>query len=101
MANPNGISLHIGLNKISKAHYGPQVELAGCENDARDMAAIAAAAGFKTRKILLTAAAKAKAVLDYIDDATDSLGAGDIFFISYSGHGSQVDDENGGDRRDL
>ena len=29
------ISLHIGLNKIDKKHYGSNYPLAGCINDAR------------------------------------------------------------------
>ena len=38
---PYAISLHIGLNKIDKKHYGSEYPLAGCINDAKDMLPIA------------------------------------------------------------
>src|SRR3954447_16134927 len=94
-----GISLHIGLNKISVAHYGPQTELAGCENDAKDMAAIAKKKGYKSQ-VLLTKNATAPAVLKAMSRGAEMLKAGDIFFLTYSGHGSQVPDENGDERED-
>jgi hypothetical protein len=101
MAAPKkGISLHIGLNKISTAHYGPQTPLGGCINDARDMAAVAKAKGFGQRLVLTDAKATSKNVLKAIADAAETLAPGDIFFITYSGHGSQVEDDNGDNEED-
>lgn len=90
-----GISLHIGLNFVDPDHYdGWDGELAACEFDAKDMQELAKARGFKPT-LLLREKATAKAVTDAITTAAKSLAAGDIFFISYSGHGGQVPDLNG------
>ena len=49
-----GVSIHIGLNAVSPSHYeGWSGELQACEFDAKDMAALARAAGI-TPTILLT-----------------------------------------------
>lgn len=90
-----GISLHIGLNSVDAGHYqGWSGPLNACEADADDMQAIAKSRGF-TPQVLLTAAATRRAVRDAITKAAGELAAGDIFFISYSGHGGQVPDLNG------
>jgi len=89
-----GYSLHIGLNLIDPSHYGTNGRLHGCESDARDMKGIADSNGF-TSSILLTNAATTSAVLARIAEAANILNNGDIFFISYSGHGGQVPDTNG------
>ena len=48
-----GISLNIGLNSVDPNHYGGwNGQLAGCENDANDMANIAATAGLDVTKLL-------------------------------------------------
>lgn len=89
-----GVSLHIGLNLVDPEHYqGWDGELAGCEADADAMEALAADRGFTTSKIL-TADATADAVRNAIGAAAAALKAGDIFFLTYSGHGSQVPDTN-------
>jgi hypothetical protein len=88
-------SLHIGLNAVSTAAYsgwgGP---LAACEFDANDMAAIAKSAGMSAT-VLLTKKGTRANVLAGIRAAAKSLKAGDLFFMSYSGHGGQVPDVNG------
>ena len=87
-----GISLHIGLNFVDPDHYqGWDGELGGCEADANDMVALAERQGFATSKIL-TADATADLVSGAISAAARRLSAGDIFFLTYSGHGSQVPD---------
>jgi len=96
---PVGRSLHIGINRIDTAHYGVDGALAGCEFDANDMQAIAEGRGFQTRK-LLTQEATAEAVTSEIGDAAAALQPGDIFLITYSGHGAQVPDLNGDDSED-
>lgn len=95
-----GISLHIGLNRVDPVHYqGWDGPLAGCENDARDMEALAASLGYGVRAVLLTKDATARKVTDAIKKAAKSLVAGDAFFLTYSGHGGQVRDTNGDERR--
>ena len=49
MKSPIGRSLHIGVNRIDKAHYGIDGVLGGCEFDAADMQAIASERGFETQ----------------------------------------------------
>ncbi len=99
------LSLHIGLNFVDPRHYdGWNGELAACEFDAKDMTAIAKARGF-TPQTLLRGKATAKAVITAIGAAATKLRAGDIFLVSYAGHGGQVPDVNGdegkfGDARD-
>jgi hypothetical protein len=89
-----GIAVCVGLNAVDPAHYaGWPGTLFGCENDARDIAAIATQTGFAAKK-LLTAQATRDAVLGAIRAAAGQLAAGDIFMLSYSGHGDQVPDAN-------
>ena len=89
-----GISLHIGLNRIDPNHYGTDGALSLCEADAQDMHQIAQASGF-SGNILLTDAATRDAVRTGIQDAARALSSGDLFFLSYAGHGAQVPDTNG------
>lgn len=90
-----GISLHIGLNAVSAAAYGGwSGKLNACEADANDMDALAKSKGFKTTK-LLTKAGTRKRVLAAVKSAAAALSSGDIFFLTYSGHGGQLPDMNG------
>jgi hypothetical protein len=96
MTMAKGISLHIGLNRVDPAHYeGWDGTLNACEADARDMQALAKSSKFKPMPLLLTAQATAKAVSAAIKKAAKTLVKGDIFFMTYSGHGGQVRDTNG------
>jgi metacaspase-1 len=90
-----GIALHIGLNSVDPRHYqGWAGELAACELDAGDMALIAKSRGFAST-LLLTKEATRKAVSAAMTIAAGSLKSGDIFFLTYSGHGGQVPDVDG------
>lgn len=93
---PKALSLHIGLNEFDPGHYGELGTLAGCENDARDMAVLAKREGF-TPIIppLLTAKATAASVVNAIKKAAAALKDGDTLFVTYAGHGAQVPDTNG------
>jgi hypothetical protein len=89
-----GISLHIGLNYVNPDHYGGwDGELKACEFDARDMQAIASGRDFRPT-MLLTREATADAVTSAIAAAAKQLKSGDIFWVTYSGHGGQVPDTN-------
>ena len=90
-----GISIHIGLNRVDPNHYGGwDGKLRGCENDARDMEAIARKQKFTT-SLMLNEQATAQAVTDAIAGAASQLKSGDILFLTYSGHGGQVKDLTG------
>ncbi|NEK17467.1 caspase family protein [Rhizobium leguminosarum] len=98
---PNAISLHIGLDTVNPDHYaGWDGQLAACEFDANDMKEIADGLGYKST-LLLSAEATRKAVTDSIRKAAVQLKEGDIFFLSYSGHGSQMPDFNGDEEDGL
>jgi len=90
-----GMSLHIGLNSVNPKHYaGWSGKLTACEADANDMASIAGSRKFASKK-LLTKKATRSAVKSAIAAAAKKLKSGDIFFITYSGHGGQLPDQNG------
>ncbi|MCW5798521.1 MAG: Peptidase C14 [Nitrospira sp.] len=90
-----GLSLHIGLNAVSPAAYGGwSGELAACEFDAKDMAAIAKSQGMKSTVLLTTQGTRAK-MLAAMRKAAKQLKKGDLFFLTYSGHGGQVPDVTG------
>lgn len=95
-----GESLHIGVNLVDPAHYsGWSGPLNACEADAEDLRELAKSRGFHSR-ILLTKEATRKRVGDAIKEAADRLVGGDMFLLTYAGHGGQVPDE-GGDEEDL
>jgi hypothetical protein len=94
-AKPKGVSVHLGLNSVSAAHYeGWSGELNACEADANDMAAIAKAAGMKST-VLLTKKATRKNALAAVRSAAKTLQSGDLLFLTYSGHGGQIQDVTG------
>ena len=89
------MSLHIGLNAVSaKSYAGWSGELNACEFDAKDMAAIAKSQGMKSSLLLTKKGTRANA-LAAIRSAAKQLASGDLFFLTYSGHGGQVDDVTG------
>ncbi len=94
-STPTGISLHLGLNSVDPKHYGGwSGDLVACEFDANDMSAIAKSSGMKSTRLMTKAATRAK-VLAAIRNAATELKAGDLYFLSFSGHGGQVPDVTG------
>ena len=92
---PVAASLHLGLNSVDPVAYsGWSGPLAACEFDAGDMAGIATSQGM-TPTVLLTRDATREKALAAIRAAASRLKAGDLFLLSYSGHGGQVDDISG------
>lgn len=93
---PKGVSLHVGVNELDPAHYrdgGGQPwtgELYGCENDADGMAQLATQQGFEVRGVLKTADATSAAVTDTVRAIAKELEPGDMFLLTYSGHGGQI-----------
>jgi hypothetical protein len=96
-----GLALNIGLNSVDPNHYqGWSGPLNACEADATDMAGIAKASGFQA-KVLLTKKATRGSVFKALKDAAGKLQAGDIFVLSYSGHGGQLPDLNNDEETDA
>ncbi|HMO45217.1 MAG TPA: caspase family protein [Rubrivivax sp.] len=94
-AKPRGLALNIGLNSVNPKHYGGWTgDLAACEFDAKDMAALAAGRGIKATQLLTKDATRAK-LLSALRAAAKTLVKGDIFMLTYSGHGGQVPDVSG------
>lgn len=90
-----GVSLHIGVNTVDPGHYaGWSGPLTACEFDANDLAGVVSAQGI-TPQVLLTARATRAAVVRVLRAAAKRLKAGDLFVLTYSGHGGQVDDLSG------
>ncbi|MBW5482772.1 caspase family protein [Streptomyces bambusae] len=94
---PTGLSLHIGLNSVDPDKYdGWNGQLVACENDARDMAAVARANGFEDT-VILTPDGTVDNITAQLREAAGQLKNGDILLFTYSGHGGQVPDRTGGD----
>ena len=88
-----GLSLNIGLNHVDPNQYGDYFdELEGCENDAREMLALAAAQGFQTT-LMLNNQATSTAITNKIKNAAKQLSGGDFLLLTYSGHGAQLINE--------
>lgn len=83
------IALHLGLNAVDPSHYdGWSGDLAGCEHDARDLAALTRAQGFSA-EVVLTQEARAERVRAFLERGA-RLRAGDRLVLTFSGHGTQV-----------
>jgi hypothetical protein len=89
-----GISLHIGLNRVCCWHYnGWSGKLKACEADAEDLYALAESLGYQA-SILKTRKATRQGVIEGIRAAAQACKPGDIFLLTYSGHGGQIPDSN-------
>ncbi len=64
------------------------------------MAALAKKQGIAQSSLLLTKQATAQAVTEAILNAAKKLAKGDLFFLTYYGHGGQVPDTNGDEEDD-
>jgi hypothetical protein len=95
-----GISLHIGLNHVDSSHYQDENgdpwdgELKGCINDAQAMKSIADGLGYQST-ILIDDEATSDKVIEEIARAAQNLSSNDIFLLTYSGHGGNIEDVNG------
>jgi hypothetical protein len=88
------VALAVGLNSVDPKHYGGwQGDLNACEADAADMSDIARSQDFKISSVL-TKDATRQTVTRKIKEASEAVHSGDIFMISYSGHGGQLPDRN-------
>jgi hypothetical protein len=95
-----GVSLHIGVNRLNPKHYGGwEGPLEFCEADAAAIHEIAKSVGFEAT-LMLTADATLSGVAETLQHAASELEAGDIFWLSYAGHGGQLPDQRAGAFRD-
>lgn len=98
---PKGVSLHIGINEVDPTHYaGWSGPLNACEADASDLQALAESIGYKTC-LLSSHEATRNALIESIEAAAGELTSGDIFLLTYSGHGGQLPDRNGDEPDDM
>jgi metacaspase-1 len=89
-----GIAITTGLNSVNPSHYsGWSGDLKACEADAEDMAHIAESKGFDVKTLLTDQATRAN-LRKEVTEAADVLKSGDVFMLSYSGHGGQLPDRN-------
>ncbi|MDQ3485235.1 MAG: caspase family protein [Actinomycetota bacterium] len=87
-------SLHIGVNVTDRDKYPePFDDLSGAVPDACSLERLSAAQGFQTRR-LDDSSATAEAVLSELRSYGGRLSAGDLLFLTYSGHGSQYADRD-------
>ncbi len=96
---PKGLSLHIGVNYYDNKSYRQIIErpippLPNCDRDAMAKKAIADRFAY-TSALLINKDATATEVTKGIAAAGDYLDDGDMFFLSFSGHGSRMKDRNG------
>lgn len=93
-------SLHFGLNYVNPVHYqGWDGLLQACEYDAESMADVARRSGFES-VIFRSPDIVADVLKEVLANSAKSLVAGDTLLVTYSGHGGQVPDTNGDERRD-
>lgn len=89
MSNNRGFSLSIGLNAVSKEHYGGwDGRLTACENDAYYFDETLCTSGFST-SILITEQATIAAYCDWHLQTAKIARAGDHVVVTYSMHGGQ------------
>lgn len=95
---PKGISLHIGVNNVSPkaADYTNRnlSLLKTCENDARKMEEIAKMEGFAKTYSLYTKDATRHNFEKYFIEIAGELIPGDLFLLTFSGHGLGIPDQN-------
>jgi len=110
MSERTGMSLHIGVNYLDKKSYplepahsdypdGWDGKLESCEYDAEALCELAKNQGFVT-KTLMSKEATAENVRSEIQRAGKTLKSGDIFFLTYAGHGGQVPDRSRDEKDD-
>ncbi len=83
------IAVCIGIND----YPGTNSDLHGCVNDARDWSHALEARGF-TCHLLLDRAATAAAIRHALHSLAQTARAGDVVFVTFSGHGTFVPDQN-------
>ncbi len=86
-----GYSIHIGLNNVDISKYKNVYPVLLCaENDARYYNKISNARGFEEPVKLIGQDATSLNLIEKLNYFSRILSSGDLLFITYSGHGTQV-----------
>ncbi len=89
-----GYSLHVGLNYVDPEYYkGCEWSLNVAVNDMISMCNLAAKKGYQTN-CLKNEQATISAFKNGIREVRDKVEEGDIFLLTYSGHGYQTEDRD-------
>lgn len=86
---PQGMSIHVGVNFVDKEHYGSLYQLSACVNDAKDFRDMARSLGYSDM-LLINEEATTSNISALIRQAAEKLFLGDHLFVTFSGHGSQL-----------
>lgn len=94
---PKIYSLHIGVNKLDPSHYGGHwnSELKYCINDAIYFRELAKSVGSTADKLLSEGCFQGPTAANLdncLQQYSNVLYAGDLLFLTYSGHGGQLSD---------
>lgn len=95
-----GRSLHIGVNRFVSGYPKVPGELRAATNDAKAMHRLAVQEGLDATLLLDEDATRA-AVAEVILDASRALSSGDLFVLTFAGHGGTLPDVLGGDPTKL
>lgn len=91
-----GFAIHIGVNELNPACYmGDRGILGACEADALAMADLSRALGYDRQVVLLSEDALLADFRRMLAEAMAFLEAGDLLFLSFSGHGFRRFDDTG------
>lgn len=97
---PHAVSIHIGVDRVDPAHYGSEMTLPSCGNDARAMAEIATSLGYDP-VVLVDDQATTANFASFIRSCGINLFPDDCLMVSFSGHGSQVPNMSDDSEPDL
>jgi hypothetical protein len=90
-----GISLHIGVSRLSTDVYRSAAALFSPENDAKAMAELAKHEGYSKIRLFTDEEATLLNFKNCFSECAESLTSGDTFLLTFSGHGGQRADSNG------
>lgn len=94
------LSLHIGVNKVDSSTYGSTVtELRSAVKDAEDMKKIAEDLQYERSVLLRDSEATSTNVLEQLGRMSREIQPGGVAFVTYAGHGSQVPDNTGDEKK--
>ncbi len=88
------LSIHLGVNWVDPRHYGEVSPLNACLYDAQRMRQLAEKMGFVT-SMMTNTYATTESLLKYLRAQAQQLSDGDMLFITYAGHGSNITDTSG------
>lgn len=90
-----GISIHVGVDKLLPGIYNTEDPLNAPSHDAKAMASIAQYEGYEQIHLLINHEGTIDRFTKLFDTCIPLLDEGDTFFITFSGHGGQIDDIDG------